>query len=431
MQARNPCQVVAGKIVDDFEVGAERNTRIQPFKQIVAEQCVVGHPAAQRPLECVDVVDAFADVAAFTKKVLIHIRHRSGVRVETDVSRKHERERRRRRADRADGDARLKHGIAFGDTARAAVEAGAIQRVRKRADELASGVERQVGVGVERDDIADALQLVALADEDVERRIDGAPQHSVELVQLAPFPLKPHPQPLGWVPYATPVQQVEAAGPISRVETGDEIEGHIDHFPIRFNRFRVGVGKIAEQREPEVLVVIGERAHFERVDQLLDAAGRRQDGWNGDDRPQFVGDAVAQRKLRQRPRRNQCGEDRVQEAERQLRNRQNGHERDERDHPWRRAVVARVEQQARLEQQRGYEERAEVSDGRVLEHQARDALTDGWRVPNRLLELESPARDQVVADVMRTIGVRPVTARLLRRGDGPLGDLELVRARAP
>ena len=46
--------------------------------------------------------------------------------------------------------------------------------------------------------------------------------------------------------------------------------------------------------------MIGERAHFERVDELLHAAGRRQDGRHRDDRSQVVGDAVAQRELRQR-----------------------------------------------------------------------------------------------------------------------------------
>ena len=182
---------------------------------------------------------------------------------------------------------------------------------------------------------------------------------------------------------------------------------------IRRRRLRVGVRKIAEQREPEILVVIGERAHFERVDELLHAAGRRQDRRHGDDRSQVVGDAVAQRELRQRPRWNQRGEDRVQEAQRQLGHRKDGDERDQRDHPWRRAVVSRVEQQARFEQRRREQQRSEISDRRVLEDEARDALTRRRRVADGPLELEPAARDQVVADVMRAIGVRALTPRLL------------------
>ena len=89
VQARNPRQVVAGKIVDDFEVGAERDARKQPFEQVVAQQRVVRHAAVERALERVDVVDALADVAAFAEEVLIHVRHGGRVRVEADVPREH------------------------------------------------------------------------------------------------------------------------------------------------------------------------------------------------------------------------------------------------------------------------------------------------------------------------------------------------------
>ena len=53
------------------------------------------------------------------------------------------------------------------------------------------------------------------------------------------------------------------------------------------------------------------------------------------------------------------------------------------------------------------------------------------RVVDRALELEPAARDQVVADVMRAVGVGPLAPRALRRGNGALGDLELVGARTP
>ena len=90
VQAGHPGEVVAGKIVDHFQVGAERDARKQAFEEIVAQQRVVRHPAVQRSFKGVDIVDAFADVAAFAEQILIHIRYGGGVRIETDMPGKHE-----------------------------------------------------------------------------------------------------------------------------------------------------------------------------------------------------------------------------------------------------------------------------------------------------------------------------------------------------
>jgi hypothetical protein len=48
-------------------------------------------------------------------------------------------------------------------------------------------------------------------------------------------------------------------------------------------------GKIGEQREPEILVVISQGADFQSLDKLLHASGGRQDGRHRDDRPQVIG----------------------------------------------------------------------------------------------------------------------------------------------
>ena len=76
-------------------------------------------------------------------------------------------------------------------------------------------------------------------------------------------------------------------------------------------------------------------------------------------------------------------------------------------------------------------QRSEVSDRRVVEDEARDALTRRRRVADGPLELEPAARDQVVADVMRAIGGRALRARLLGGRNGALRDVELARARSP
>ena len=71
-------------------------------------------------------------------------------------------------------------------------------------------------------------------------------------------------------------------------------------------------------------------------------------------------------------------------------------------------------------------QRAEVSDGRMLEKQPCEPLAGGRRVVELALELETAARDQVIADVMRAVGVGPLVPGAFRRGNGTLRDVELV-----
>ena len=227
MQAPNPRQVVAWEIVDDLDIGAQRHARKQAFKQVVAQQRVVGHAAVERALERVDVVNALADVTAFAKEILIHVRHRRRVRVEADVPGEHLGKRRRRSADRIDRDARLQNAVAFGDAARLRIEARAIQRMGQRAHQLASRVQRQIGVRIERDHVPHGLQLARLADDDVERRVGGASQHPIELVQLPALPLPSHPPPLRRIPDAAPMQQVEASRSVPSVQRPQSIRSEL------------------------------------------------------------------------------------------------------------------------------------------------------------------------------------------------------------
>ena len=54
--------------------------------------------------------------------------------------------------------ARLQDAVAFGDNPAHGIELRPVQRMGHRADELAGGIARQLGVGVERDDIFDGRQ---------------------------------------------------------------------------------------------------------------------------------------------------------------------------------------------------------------------------------------------------------------------------------
>ena len=95
VKPRHPRQIVAWIVVDDFEIGAERHAREQPFKEVVAQERILRHTVLERVLERVDVVNPLADVAALTKQVLVHVGHGGRIGIEPDVAGKDFRKRRR------------------------------------------------------------------------------------------------------------------------------------------------------------------------------------------------------------------------------------------------------------------------------------------------------------------------------------------------
>jgi hypothetical protein len=145
--------VARGVLLDDLDVGHEARPREHALEQVVAQQYVLGHASIERGRERVDVVDALADVGAFTAQVLVDVGHRCRVRVDAArvredplVRRAFGTARQRRR------DPRLQDRVTLDDATGIGVESGSIQRVRELPDQPPHGVAGQPRVGVERDD---------------------------------------------------------------------------------------------------------------------------------------------------------------------------------------------------------------------------------------------------------------------------------------
>ena len=95
-------------------------------------------------------------------------------------------------------------------------------------------------VGIERDDVADAAWHVRRPTVDGhERRIGGAAEKPVELVQLAPLALPPHPFLFARVEDAAAVQQKKAiavgAGPVPMVQAFDRLGGNGEQMGVAFS----------------------------------------------------------------------------------------------------------------------------------------------------------------------------------------------------
>ncbi len=126
---RRKSEVASWIVVDDVDIGDEPGARVKALEEVVTEQRVLGHSPGERGIERVHVVNAFADVAALVKHVLIEVRHGRRVRIHTDVPGEHPREHRPVGAHDTDADARLQHAVAFGHALKPRIESGPVQRM--------------------------------------------------------------------------------------------------------------------------------------------------------------------------------------------------------------------------------------------------------------------------------------------------------------
>ena len=193
--------VVAGRIFFvEFYIGNQSAAGVTRFQQIMTQHSVLREASGQGPLEGVDIVDSFADKRTFAKKILIHIGHRPRVRIDPRVAREKPDEPRAGGARQTYFHPRLQKAITFSDNLASGVELRPIQRMRHRCRELTGGVARQLGVGIERDDVIDFGQNAGPSDNFGKAIAATAPQEGIELREFSPFAFGAHPQALSRVP---------------------------------------------------------------------------------------------------------------------------------------------------------------------------------------------------------------------------------------
>jgi len=140
------CQHTRRILIDHFDVGDKPRARIEALKQIVREQRVLGHAAFEGCGEGVHVIQALAGEDALAEEVLVHVRHRRGVRVHARVTGVGARKERSGCAGHGHAHPRLQDAVATGHAAKPAIEPRLIQRMGNDADEFPGGIARQAGV---------------------------------------------------------------------------------------------------------------------------------------------------------------------------------------------------------------------------------------------------------------------------------------------
>ena len=222
MLPRRGDAVVIGEFFEELDVGDEPGAREEPLEQVVRQKGAFGNASLQGSRKRVDVVDPFSGEDPFAEEVLVDVGDREGVRIDAPRPRKNALEegasadRRKHRRD-----PRLQDSVAIDDAARDLVEDGPVQGMRHSADELVHRASRQPRVAVERDDVSDALGRRSRARK--KRRIVGAPEQAVELLELSPLALPSHPSVFRRAPQTATMEQQESVAPI-RSRTVSTIE---------------------------------------------------------------------------------------------------------------------------------------------------------------------------------------------------------------
>ena len=289
------------KVLDDFDIGYQPSACKCAFEQIVAEHGVFRHPPGQRRHEAVDFIDALASERSFTQQVLVEIGRCRRIGID---SRRPSRQSFKRRLAaphrQRHGNARLHDAIARDHPPQGDIEARAVQRVRHLADHLLRRAKRQLRIGIEGDDIANARgHHRRSAIRILERGVGCAAQQSVELVQLAALALPAHPAAFSRIELPAAVKKHEARRTtlegVARIKGIYGGTGTLEPLILAGKGFAVGIGKIGQQCIKNRILACRQVMDLKVADRLANPHIGAQQHRNDHQRPQLRADATLKR----------------------------------------------------------------------------------------------------------------------------------------
>ena len=314
-----------GIVVHHLHVRHERGARVQALEEVVRQEGVLGHAPLEGGHERVHVVEALAREDPLSEQVLVGVRHRGRVGVDSGVAGIEAGEERAGGAGHGHADSGLEDPVPLDDAAETDVEARAVQGVSADPDQLLGGVPGQARVGIEGEAVAHAAEDLDVADLHGEARVRGPAQDGVELLELSPLALPPHPDVLARVPLPHAVEQVEPVR-ASLAEAG--VQG-LDAGPRRFqdrlvlrHLLRGGVDEVAQDREVDAGVEIAESQDLDVLDEGGHRGHARQQRGHDHHGPRVLGNSGGELQAGEPPRRRPTRGQALDEGDRHLAGRQ-------------------------------------------------------------------------------------------------------------
>ena len=417
--------VGARVLLDHLDVGDQTGTQVVALQQIMAEHGVVGDSPVQLAEGDIDVVDPLAGERALAEEILVHVGHGEGIGIEAARGGVHPLQHRavldtrQRRAD-----PRLEDAVATADPA-AGMEPGLVQRVGDLAHQAAGCLPRQTGVAVQGQHVLHRAGQLPL--DRVERRVGGAAQPAVQLVELASLALPPHPRALGAVVDPPAVEQQEAR-PVQLVEPADPAAGPFDEGGIAGGVFAVGGDEVGHQGEVHLAGVVGQMVDLQVGHEGVDLIGIGQQAGDGDQGTQLGGHTVAQGQAGEQLGRHQPRDGVVHRAERHVAQAHGGDHPDGDHHRGRLRAGDHVENPQGGGDQCGEDQRrgTEIAGQAAAPPGAHDPFAPPRAIPEGRDERRAALVDQPVADI--TLQVAASAAGTLQGGPG---DVDLLLAGSP
>ncbi len=191
----------------EFHVADESGAGMTRFQQVMTQDLVLREASVHGSLEGIHLVNPFSNERAFLENILIHVGNRPRVRINARVAREQPDEPGSSGARQTHAHPRLQNAVAFGNNSAHGIEPRPVQRMRQRSDKLTGGIARQLGVGVERDDIFDGGQNCGLADDLGKAFPTTAAEKGVKFRELSALAFVTHPQAFSGVPAARAMKQ--------------------------------------------------------------------------------------------------------------------------------------------------------------------------------------------------------------------------------
>src|SRR6185437_10389674 len=134
----------------------------------------------------------------------------------------------------------------------------AVERMGHLADETDGAAARQTCVGVERDDVADAVaELCKLVGGDDETGVACAAQQAVQFMELAALALPAHPFALRRIPAAAAMEQEETLFAVTGVEFVYSLLRRFEQWLVVDGGLAVAVFPVGEERKEQVAIGVG------------------------------------------------------------------------------------------------------------------------------------------------------------------------------
>ena len=312
--------------------------------------------------------------------------------------------------------------------------AGAVERMRDRAHEPPRAVARQHGIGIECDDERARAPERRFAELGGEAGVGGAAHLAGELEQRPAFALPSHPHAFGFVEPPRAHEQVERAhavfGLVALVELGDAAHRRLEDGAIVRTRLSLERLHVAEQREADVQVAVGQIRDLEMFDHRDSRRDARQERREHRECPCRLVDGPAEVELRQPLRREHDRREPVDEHQREFRQWHEA-EHNQRDGGGCRCAFGEgVARQSGDEDRREHAERAPVEQLMVAQGTSIESLAAPQAIADDGLELIAAFVDEPPAHMPGHF-VRGVPEQGgARKRHDLVGDLELGHLRA-